>query len=118
MVKKSTSGRIHLDDADIAAYICSNKESEFRKRMWKLVNKDYLNPKTSQQVVKSKKKHSPSNKPTKVCPNRKEMKTNTTASKINYDALKKLMEDDGEENSTGAQIGEDNHNNDGDDFIF
>lgn len=84
-----------IDDAEIAGYLLHNeKEMEFKRTLWEMMNKKYLKGKQLKGAIKVKKR-TPSKKAIKIA-GQTENKT-STSSKINYDVLRKLLDDEPEE---------------------
>ncbi|KAL6198570.1 hypothetical protein ACLB2K_028359 [Fragaria x ananassa] len=81
-----------IDDAEIAPYL-NNKEETFYKRIiWEAMNKDFAKGKSRKQA-RTPKKAAPPNKAVKTSTEMDDRKR--PSSKINYEVLKKLNEEDG-----------------------
>ncbi|KAF9689159.1 hypothetical protein SADUNF_Sadunf01G0062600 [Salix dunnii] len=84
-----------IDDHEISGYLLHNeKEMELRRTLWEMMNKKYLKGKQLKGARKVK-KSTPAKKAIKIA-GQTENKTRSS-SKINYDALKKLLGDGPEE---------------------
>ncbi|KDP38190.1 hypothetical protein JCGZ_04833 [Jatropha curcas] len=107
-----------INDAEIAGYLNGKKEIQFRKLMWELLNRDRSRKgKRPQKALKSKKKEGLANKAVKIDGDLSEnMKRTRVSCKINYDALKKLMEEETKEKSTSPEMREEGEYAAGDDY--
>ncbi|XP_011026774.1 PREDICTED: uncharacterized protein LOC105127248 isoform X2 [Populus euphratica] len=98
-----------IDDAEIAGYLVHNeKEMEFKRTLWEMMNKKYLKLQflifsilglywQGKQLkgARKVKKRTPSKKAIKIAGQTQNKKR--SSSKINYDVLKKLLDDEPEE---------------------
>ncbi|CAK7335849.1 unnamed protein product [Dovyalis caffra] len=93
-----------IDDAEISGYLLHNeKEMEFKRTLWEMINKKYLEGKQLKGARKVK-KSTPAKKAIKIS-GQTENKTRLS-SKINYDVLKKILGDEPEEVPGKAEDGE------------
>ncbi|KAJ8762717.1 hypothetical protein K2173_012209 [Erythroxylum novogranatense] len=85
-----------IDEAEIAGYINNESQVEFRKMMWDLMYKNYLEGKQQKKALRPKKGLKKSdNRSAKIGGGRhnKEEERAMMSSKINYDVLKKALEE-------------------------
>ncbi|EEF38368.1 rhoGEF domain-containing protein gxcH [Ricinus communis] len=106
-MKKEEENRGGLDlrginEAEIASYIRNKKELQFRTVLWELLNGDHSNQNPTKKSSSRPKKKIAALPPKK--PNFKDnkKKTSVKSSKVNYDALKKILDDDDEHQCTGG----------------
>ncbi|XP_062012426.1 uncharacterized protein LOC133728977 [Rosa rugosa] len=81
-----------IDDAEIAPYLNNKKETFYKSIIWEAMNRDSAKGKSRKQARKPQKAAPPS-KAVKISTEMDDRKR--PSSKINYEALKKLNEEDG-----------------------
>lgn len=91
-----------IDDAEVAPYLNTKKEAFYKSIIWEAMNKDYAKGK-SRKRARQPKKAAPPNKAVKISTEMDNKKR--PSSKINYDALKKLSDEDDDNYAPGFEEG-------------